>query len=123
MLDLPFVRTFRLSRGGIECDEQGLRIGGLALLARDGRGAWKTRDECDLGHDLSHVYGFRVDARAKMAGFGVVAKALQDGNLAKAQIAALPLRLPDPLSRADATLAKSAAAQSGMRRARKATED
>jgi hypothetical protein len=39
MLDPPAVRTFRLSRGGIECDEQGLRVGGRALLARNKRGA------------------------------------------------------------------------------------
>jgi Restriction endonuclease fold toxin 5 len=108
MLDLPSVRTFRLSRGGVECDEQGLRVGDLALLARDDRGAWKARDERDLGYDLSHVYGFQVDARAKMAGFGVVAKSLQDGNLAKAQIAALLLQLPDPPARTDAALGKSA---------------
>jgi hypothetical protein len=108
MLDLPSVRTFRLSRGGVECDVQGLRVGGLALLARDDRGAWKARSERDLGHDLSSVYGIRVDARAKMAGFGVVAKALQDGNLVKAQIAALLLQLPDPLSRTDGALGKSA---------------
>jgi hypothetical protein len=108
MLDLPSVRTFRLTRGGIECDEQGLRVGDLALLARDDRGVWKARDERDLGYDLSHVYGFRVDARAKMAGFGVVAKSLQDGNLAKAQIAALLLQLPDPPARTDAALGKSA---------------
>jgi hypothetical protein len=108
VLDLPAVRTFRLSRNGVECDEQGLRVGGLPLLAREGRGAWKARDERDLGYDLSRVYGFRVDARAKMAGFGVVAKSLQDGNLAKAQVAALLLRLPDPLSRAGGALGKSA---------------
>jgi hypothetical protein len=108
MLDPPAVRTFRLSRGGIECDEQGLRVGGRALLARNKRGAWKARDERDLGHDLSHVYGFRVDARAKMAGFGVVANSLQDGNLAKAQIAALLLQLPNPPARTDAALGKSA---------------
>ena len=108
MLDLPSVRTYRLSRGGVECDEQGLRLGGLPLLARDGRGAWKARDERELGRDLSHVYGFRVAAGAKMAGFGVVAKSLQDGNLVKAQVAALLLRLPDPPSRTDAALGKSA---------------
>ena len=108
MLDLPSVRTFRLSRGGVECDDQGLRVGGLPLLSRDQRGAWKARDERDLARDLSHVYGFRVDASAKMAGFGVVAKSLQDGNLVKAEVAALLLRLPDPPSRTDAALGKSA---------------
>jgi hypothetical protein len=66
-------------------------------LARDARGVWETRDEHDVGGDLSRVYGFPVDVRAKMAGFGAVARALQSGNIAKAQVAALLLRLPDPL--------------------------
>jgi hypothetical protein len=108
MHDLPAVRSFRLSRGGIECDEQGLRVGDRALLTRDKEGVWAARDERDLDCDLSRVYGFPVAIRAKMAGFGAVAKALQNGNIAKAQIAALLLQLPDPLSRTDVALAKSA---------------
>jgi hypothetical protein len=107
MNDLSSVRFFRLSPGRIECDEAGLRVGKVALLARDKRGAWAARDERGLRCDLSRVYGFPVDVRAKMAGFGAVASALQDRNIAKAQIAALLLRLPDPLSLADAALGKS----------------
>jgi hypothetical protein len=105
MNDLSSVRSFRLSRGGIECDEQGLRVGDVALLARDQQGAWAARNERELSSDVSRVYGFPVDVAAKMAGFGAVAKALQDRNIAKAQIAALLLRLPDPL--AGAALSKS----------------
>jgi hypothetical protein len=108
MQDLPAARSFRLSRGGIECDEQGLRVGDLALLTHDEKDVWAARDERDLDCDLSRVYGFPVAVRAKMAGFGAVARALQDRNVAKAQIATLLLQLPEPLSRTDAALAKSA---------------
>ena len=98
MSDFSSVRFFRLSPGGVECDEGGLRVGDVALLARDVR---------DLGCDLSRVYGFPLDVRAKMVGFGAVANALQSRNIAKAQIAALLLRLPDPLPLAGAALGKS----------------
>ena len=49
MHDLPTVRSFRLSRGGIECDEQGLRVGDRALLTRDEEGVWAARDERGTG--------------------------------------------------------------------------
>ena len=102
MNDFASLGFFRLSRGGIECDEDGLRVGGVALLARDVKGVWASRDEGDLGRDLSRTYGFPVDVRPKWAGLATVAKALQSQNIAKAQIAALLLQLPDPLPLADA---------------------
>jgi len=107
MNDFSSVRFFRLSPGGIECDEGGLRVGDVALLARDEKGAWAARDERDLDYDLSRAYGFPVNVRVKMAGLGAVANALQSRNIAKAQIAALLLRLPDPLPLAGAALGKS----------------
>lgn len=82
MNDFSSVRFFRLSPGGIECDEGGLRVGDVALLARDEKGAWAARDERDLDRDLSRAYGFPVDVRAKMAGLAGVANALQRRNLA-----------------------------------------
>ena len=41
---LPAVRLFRLSSGGVECDEDGLRVGDVDLLERDATGKWSTRD-------------------------------------------------------------------------------
>ena len=84
MDDFSPVRFFRFSPGGVECDEEGLRIGDVALLARDDKGAWTARDEGDLDCDLSRVYGVPVDVRAKLAGFATVAKALQNRNIARA---------------------------------------
>jgi hypothetical protein len=46
--------------------------------------------------ELSRVYGVPLDISAKRNGLEVVAKALQRGETARAQIAALLLRLPDP---------------------------
>jgi hypothetical protein len=107
MNDFSSVRFFRLSPGRVQCDDGGLRVGDVALLARDASGAWAARDERDVARDLSRVYGFPVDVRAKMAGFGAVANALQRRNIAKAQVAALLLRLPDPLPLAGDAMGKS----------------
>jgi hypothetical protein len=38
MGEMSFARYFRLRRGRIECDPGGLRVGGVALLARDAKG-------------------------------------------------------------------------------------
>ena len=78
-------------------------MGDIALLARNANGVWNLRDECELDRELSRAYGFPVDVRRKRAGLATVANALQDRNLAKAQIAALLLQLPDPpLAKGDA---------------------
>ena len=96
MDDLSFARHFRLRPGGVECDAEGLRIGGVALLARDAKGAWGRHDERDLSRELSKRYGFPLDIERKRKGVDVVAAALANGELARAQIAALLLQLPDP---------------------------
>ncbi len=96
MNDIPFMRYFQLRPGRIECDAGGLRVGGVALLARDAKGAWTRRDERDLGRELSKLYGFPLDFSRKRRGVDVVVAALGDGDLARAQIAALLLQLPEP---------------------------
>jgi hypothetical protein len=107
MHDASSVRFFRLSPGGVECNEEGLRVGDVALLARDEKGAWAVREERDLCRDLSRVYGFPVDVSAKMTGFAAISNALQNRNIPKAQIAAMLLRLPDPLPLSAGVLGKS----------------
>ena len=96
MDDLSFARHFRLRPGGVEYDAEGLRIGGVALLARDAKGAWGRHDERDLSRELSKRYGFPLDIERKRKGVDVVAAALANGELARAQIAASLLQLPDP---------------------------
>ena len=96
MNQLPPIRFFRLSQGGVECDEHGLRVAGVRLLERDLQGNWTVRDDEGVCRELSRVYGVPLDISAKRNGLEVVAKALQRGETARAQIAALLLKLPDP---------------------------
>jgi hypothetical protein len=91
-----FARNFRLRPGAIECDADGLRVGGVALLARDAKGAWKRRDGGELNRGLSKLYGLPLDCERKGRALDAVAAALTNGELARAQIGALLLQLPDP---------------------------
>jgi hypothetical protein len=95
-MDIEPTRLFRLAPGRIACDADGLRIGDLPLLARDERGGWAMRPPLDLNPALASIYGFPVDVAGKRGGLSAVAGALNDGDLARAQIAALFLHLPDP---------------------------
>ena len=102
MSNLSFARFFRLHPGGVECDAGGLRVGGVALLARDANGAWTRRDEGNLTRELSKLYGVPLDFGSKRSGVDAVAAALTSGEIARAQVAALLLRLPDPPTSAGA---------------------
>lgn len=85
----PFLRLFRLAAGKIECDEDGPRVGGAPLLARDA-GGWTRRDESEVDREISKLYGFPLDIGCKREGLDVIARALDSRDLARAQIATLP---------------------------------
>ena len=95
----PTMVHFGLRPGGLECDADGLRIAGLALLKSEtsswGRKRWRPAPLPEIQRALSRAYGRPIDAAAKLRGLAVVASALNDGELARAQIAAVLLRLPD----------------------------
>jgi hypothetical protein len=93
---LSFARYFRLRPGAIECDVDGLRVGSVALLARDAKGAWTRRDGGELNRELSKLYGLPLDCERKGGALDAVAAALTSGELARAQVGALLLQLPDP---------------------------
>ena len=93
---------FRLtepSANGVACDENGLVVGETPLLQQreDGAG-WRPRSEAELNTDLSDAYSLPIEVAAKIGGIGVVARALNRGDVAYAQIATLNLRIPDPPS-------------------------
>jgi hypothetical protein len=94
-------RTFRLRAGGVECDADGLRVGGAQLLqsvgAPTGVRRWRPRAQPELDRVLTRAYDAGICASSKRQGLAVVAEALNQGELARAQIAALLLRLPDPV--------------------------
>ena len=53
-----------------------LRVGGIALLVRDAKGAWARRDERDLNRELSKLYGLPLDVGRKRGGLDAVAAGL-----------------------------------------------
>jgi hypothetical protein len=92
--------VFRLSPAEVFCDSGGARVAGVALLecAADSRGEkrWRVRPIDELNRELTAEYGLPLDLGGKVAGLTVVAKALDRGEIAKAQIAMLLMRFPDP---------------------------
>jgi hypothetical protein len=88
-------RLFRFSGGGLACGDDGLSVGGVALLEPAPAG-WRARESDAVNAELSERYGLPVDASTKAGGFAAVARALNKGDMALAKIAALLLQFPDP---------------------------
>jgi hypothetical protein len=109
VLQIPAARTFRLSPGVISCERDGLFVGAVPLLERgglDGRDrGWRVRPIGELNDELSACHSLPVDVIGKAAGLAGVARALDRGDLALAQIASLGLQFPDPpaLEKSDRT--------------------
>ena len=113
MLGGPAAREFQLTEEGVACSVDGLAIGGVALLARSAprpSARWSVRPLADLDAELSARYGLTVDVSSKVAGVAVVARALDKGDIALAQIAALLLQFPDPPELAKQAFGRSALA-------------
>lgn len=85
---------------GISCDATGAFVGGIPLLSSwtddSGREVWAPRPLSALNADLTAGYGLPINVAAKSPGLGIIARALNAGSVALAQIATLHLQLPDP---------------------------
>jgi hypothetical protein len=108
-------RLFRLADDahspGLACDATGLRLAGVALLAK-GEDGFSPRAPDEIEALLACAYGEGA-VRLAASGLETVARALNQGDLAKAKTAAVFLRLPEPtpngaarIARADELLAK-----------------
>lgn len=100
MTMLPIRHFFRLGEEGVRCDERGMFVGGAPMLApapaANGERALRARSIEELNRDLGACYRLPIDAAAKCDRLDGIAKALNHGDLALAQIATLLLRFPDP---------------------------
>lgn len=94
----PFSLPYRLADHpgalGLACDEQGLRLAGVPLLQKGPRGfeplpAWTIR------LFMRRAYGIEDDVAHRMAKLAAIAQALNAGEVPRAMILALHLRLPD----------------------------
>ena len=91
-----FDREFRLSPrkgGGISCDAEG--VGEIALLELTDIG-WVPRSPDILSKSLGEAYGLGIDFSTKQSALSAIATALNAGDVARAQIATLLTKLPDP---------------------------
>ncbi|HLW92225.1 MAG TPA: hypothetical protein VKS78_13130 [Roseiarcus sp.] len=59
---------------------------------------WRIRSVDDLNRELSACYGLPIDIANKASALAGVARALDRGDLALAQIASVLMRFPDPPS-------------------------
>jgi hypothetical protein len=109
-VNVPSIREFRLSPprtpSGISCDTTGAFIGGIPLLkavSKDGRSVWHPRETQELSAELSRTFGLPVDATSKQGALNAIARALNKGEIAKAQLVTLHMEIPDPPPLAKAT--------------------
>jgi len=103
MFDAPFGRTHTLASRRddrrVFCGSEGLFVGPVPLLesAPHSCGArhFAPRPLAEVNRDLERCYGLPVDASAFEGAITAVARALNDGDPARACIAAVFPRLPD----------------------------
>jgi len=79
---------------GLRCDGDGLFFRGAALLQKDKRGNFEARSDIDVRKILGVVDG----TESRIRSVKLVADALNKGERARAMMAAVLMRLPDPAS-------------------------
>ena len=97
------IREFHLSPPGegrgIWCDARGAFVGAIPILNRlrkNGKDEWQPRDCERLSEEIGAHYGLPIDMSPKTGGLRAIAKALSEGDVARAQIATVLLGIPDP---------------------------
>ena len=81
---------------GLRCDADGLFFAGEALLERDGENQFRPRQPNSIQKLLSATYGVNSDWASRIRSVDVIAKALNNGDMARAMMAAVLMRLPEP---------------------------
>jgi hypothetical protein len=101
-LDESITREFRLSQPangyGVCCDKDGVYVDGIPLLKRaraSGGECWVARNCSEISEYLGAYYGLPIDVSSKSAGLHAVARALNAGDIARAQILAVHLDFPN----------------------------
>ena len=75
----------------------------VKLSKVDGGDRWEPGDCRQLSEQLGSDFGLPIDLSSKMGGLKAICNALNEGDVARAQIAAVLLGIPDPpaLTKAD----------------------
>lgn len=110
------VSLFKLDQNvkgrGLCCGSEGLFLAGRALLERDSEGRFQPRPSAKVRKIFSDTYRTETDWDSRVRSVSVIAKALNKGDIARAMIAAVLMRMPDPdgairISDVDGILAKA----------------
>ncbi len=91
---------FRLDQNpegrGLRCDGDGLFLGRDTLLQQDEHGNFEARPIAELQKVLGRVYGDETNWDSRVRSVRLVARALNKGDMARAMMTAVLMRLPDP---------------------------
>jgi hypothetical protein len=100
-MNKPLPHEFRLapsgSAHGVSCDESGAFVDSVPLLKRARANDiewWEPRDASEVSAELGEHYGLPIDVASKSSGLAAIARALNDGAIARAQFLALHLEFP-----------------------------
>ena len=81
---------------GLRCDHDGLFLGRNALLQKNDEGNFEARSDCEVQKTLDRVYGGELTWESQIRSVKLVANALNKGDMARATMTAVLMRLPDP---------------------------
>lgn len=93
---LMFKLDQKSNDSGLRCDRDGPFLGREALLRKNGEGNFEAWPPVELRRMFSRVYGDEVDWDSRIRSVGLVATALNKGDIARAMTTAVLMRLPDP---------------------------
>src|SRR5271165_5238458 len=108
--------TFRFDQDpdgqGLRCNNDGLFLGGEALLQRNDAGVFEARPPAELHKTFVRSYGEDTDWESRLRSVRLVANALNKKDMARATMTAVLMRMPDPgsqirISDVDGVLAKA----------------
>jgi hypothetical protein len=83
---------------GVSCDANGAFVGDIPLLKRsliDGEERWVPRACAELSKEIGASFGLPIDMSSKMGGVRAISNALNEGDVARAQIATVLLGIPE----------------------------
>lgn len=97
---------------GLRCDNGGLFLGRDALLRRDRQGSFEARPNAELQRVFHWICGNGANWESRIRRVTHVANALNKGEMARAMMTAVLMRLPDPrgairITDVDGVLAKA----------------
>jgi hypothetical protein len=84
---------------GVSCDADGAFLSTIPLLKRlrkSGKDTWQPRDCDEISIEIGAHYGPPINMSSKRGGLKAIANALNEGDIARAQIATVLLGIPDP---------------------------